>query len=448
MSTLTVDPSVTEVAPELAFVPQEVRIAVPDLAAVGTVRFRITDADQDLPIDGVTVTNTSIDPEVTVHAFYAQEQIDPEGDWGWFVADVPMKAVLGSAAFDNELRIQATDLAGHELDELVTVTREGPLVWAEIAEPDPAEAEPNQLLTFDGTNSVVPGLDEPGAGMARWFFFWRVSGEWRPYRDPGFANGTSGLIQTVAMPRDYELKARLIVVASYFDFPTNPWDETLACGWDEGDGRCDFDEVTVGMANGGCVTSYTPLSVIVDSPAEDMRGESRQRPSTLQPMQTRPFRRSPTAGSFTTRRTPIFNGPSATPRARSLCGRPRMPRSAPRRKNSVWLRVTILRRSKPGIRRMAVITRSGSGYLGSPFRSRFASITPLVVLHPVRSSKARGSGSIRVPGKKDRRAMSLSTMSSVTARHRWSIQGLFSRVVLSRFCLTCSTCMQRKRRGS
>ncbi len=76
----------------------------------------------------------------------------------WFVTEVPMLIPAGQTSWDNQLRVQGSDAAGNTLDYLVTVTRERPFVWAEIAEPNPPEAEPRQLVTFDGTASIVPAL--------------------------------------------------------------------------------------------------------------------------------------------------------------------------------------------------------------------------------------------------------------------------------------------------
>ncbi len=66
----------------------------PETEAPGIVRFRVTDADHDLPLDGVTVSNLSAAAPAPVFAFYADDQFDSEGNWGWFVAELPLNAQL------------------------------------------------------------------------------------------------------------------------------------------------------------------------------------------------------------------------------------------------------------------------------------------------------------------------------------------------------------------
>jgi len=241
------------------------------------LRFRITDLHHDVDVTALTITNESLDPVQAVYGFYSAQQIDHRlGHWGWFVAEVPMLIPAGQTSWENQLRIQGSDAAGNILDYLVTVTRERPFVWAEIAEPNPPEAEPRQLVTFDGTASIVPALDELGGGVARWIFFYQFAGSWYPYRDPGFADGSSGLIQPVPMPLQSALKARLIVAASLMDFPADPWTADPPCAWNVGDGRCDSAENVIQLADSGCVASSAPLTVVVDSSVEDVSGERRQ----------------------------------------------------------------------------------------------------------------------------------------------------------------------------
>jgi hypothetical protein len=262
--------------PALDYAPASSFSLSDDEVVIAPIRFRITDLLHDVDVGSVTITNESLDPPDTAYGFYAEDQSDRDrGDWGWIVAEVPMRLTPGETSSENSLRFQAFDHAGNTMDELATVTREKPLVWAEIAEPNPPEAEPREIVTFDGTASIVPALDELGGGVARWVFFYQYIGEWRPYRDLGFADGSSGLIQRVEMPRESALKARLIVAASLLDVPYDPFASDLQCEWNIGDGRCDSAEVIVPLVNPGCIQSQSPLSVVVDSSVGDVSGERR-----------------------------------------------------------------------------------------------------------------------------------------------------------------------------
>jgi len=233
------------------------------------LRFRITDLHHDVDVTALTITNESLDPVHTVYGFYSDQQIDHRlGHWGWFLAEVPMLIPAGQTSWDNQLRIQGSDAAGNILDYLVTVTRERPFVWAEIAEPDPPEAEPRQLVTFDGTASIVPGLGA-GGSVARWIFLrYRYnSPDLEVHRDSGFLDGPGDLLIHTPMPDYSSMKARLIVAASMADFPADPSSEALPCQWNEGDGRCDAKEVVVDMADVRCYQKPDRMSVYVDSPS-------------------------------------------------------------------------------------------------------------------------------------------------------------------------------------
>ncbi|NIA26392.1 MAG: hypothetical protein GWP04_12680, partial [Gammaproteobacteria bacterium] len=150
-------------------VPGSLFSVADDEVLVLPLRFRITDLHHDVDVSALTITNESLDPVQTVYGFYSDQQIDHTlGHWGWFVADVPMLMPAGQTSWDNQLRIQGTDDAGNILDHVATVTRERPLVWAEISPIDPAEAEAFQLVTADGSSSIVPALGEVGGGVAWW----------------------------------------------------------------------------------------------------------------------------------------------------------------------------------------------------------------------------------------------------------------------------------------
>jgi len=253
--------------PVVDYVPGSVFSVADDEFLVVPVRFRITDLHHDVDVYNVTVANETLDPVQTVYAFYSEDQVDDNGHFGWFVAEVPMLMPAGETAWDNQLRIQGADDAGNILDSVVTVTRERPLVWADIAEPDPTEAEPRQLVTFDGTGSIVPGLGA-GGGVARWVFLrhpYNGSG-WEEHRDSGFIGGPAGLLIDAPMPDYSEMKARLVVAASLADFPADPLSEELPCLWNEGDGHCDAKEVVVDMFDAGCYQKPDNLGVVVDSP--------------------------------------------------------------------------------------------------------------------------------------------------------------------------------------
>ncbi|MCG6950068.1 MAG: hypothetical protein LJE93_14245, partial [Acidobacteria bacterium] len=227
-------------APAIDVVPSSLFSLSDNQVVVLPVRFRVTDLHHDVDVSSVTITNESLDPPTMVYGFYADNQDDRDnGDWGWFVAEVPVGLPLGATAFENALRFHVSDYAGQTADQLFAVTRQKPLVWAEIGEPDPPEVERGEVVAFDGTASIVPGLDEIGGGVARWLFFHQVGERWAQYRDAGFANGSEGLRQRVEMPRESRLKARLIVAASLLDFPSDPWTTDPPCSWNEGDGRCD-----------------------------------------------------------------------------------------------------------------------------------------------------------------------------------------------------------------
>jgi RHS repeat-associated protein len=254
--------------PVLDFAPVSLFSLSDDEVVVLPMRFRITDVHHDVDVGSVTVTNESIDPPQTAYAYYAEDQLDRDrGDWGWFVADVPTVLPDGATSFDNSFRFQAVDHAGHSLDQIINVTREKPLVWAEIADPDPPEAEPRELVTFDGAASIVPGLGAGGA-VARWVIFRRPDNApgWISYRDSGFLDGPEDLVIRVPMPDYVSMKARLIVAASMDDFPADPWSSELPCRWNEGDGRCDAKEVTVNMVDNDCYLQPTTIGIRMLSP--------------------------------------------------------------------------------------------------------------------------------------------------------------------------------------
>jgi hypothetical protein len=237
-----------------------------------SMRFRITDLHHDVDLGMVTITNESMDPPAMVNGFYAEDQDDRDhGDWGWFVAEVPMMVPPGETSFENQFRFQVTDHAGYTLDELVTATRVGPLVWAEIAEPDPTEAEPRQLVTFDGSASIIPAFGD-GIAVARWVFLrhpYNALG-WEAHRDSGILSTPEDLIIHVPMPDHSSMKARLIVATSIDDLPADPWSDDLPCRWNEGDGRCDAKEIVVDMVDSSCYQEPDNLSAVVDSPASSL----------------------------------------------------------------------------------------------------------------------------------------------------------------------------------
>ena len=218
-----------------------------DIEATGVVRFRVTDADHDLPVDGITVSNLSIATPSPVVAFYAGDQISPEGNWGWFVVELPL--VNG----DNVLEFCAEDGAGNvfgtteEPCVVATVVRESPVAFAVVTEPigDLIEARLGEVVPIDGSASVVP----PG-GVGLWTMGERTTYLGYPWMQRATMAPTSdfGELQTVAlMPGEPPLgfRARLVVAASLDDLPAELWPEdgSLPCSRSEGEGRCDAVDV-------------------------------------------------------------------------------------------------------------------------------------------------------------------------------------------------------------
>jgi len=58
----------------------------------------------DVDLAALSVTNLTLSPAVTVPAHWAADQTQPEGDWGWAMASVPLRAGVS-----NQLRFDARD---------------------------------------------------------------------------------------------------------------------------------------------------------------------------------------------------------------------------------------------------------------------------------------------------------------------------------------------------
>ena len=201
----------------------------------------------------------------------------------------------------------------------------------------------------------MPALDELGGGVARWVFFYQFIGEWRPYRDLGYADGSSGLIQRVEMPRESALKARLIVAASLLDVPSDPFASDLQCGWNIGDGRCDSTEVIVPLVNPGCIQSDSRFSVVVDS-SVGRRQRRKARPTSFQgPRQYNAESDRVSGGHFTIDLTSASSFRLATPRTPLFLVAYRTVMSKLPPRNSACQRVTIFSAPRRGIRMMGVM---------------------------------------------------------------------------------------------
>ena len=106
---IVVDSTVSDLGPNLDRVVGSLLLDDSEVEAPGIVRFRVTDADHDLPLDGITVSNLSTAAPSPVVAFYARNQYDDVGNWGWFVVELPL------IAGENILEFCAEDAAGNVL---------------------------------------------------------------------------------------------------------------------------------------------------------------------------------------------------------------------------------------------------------------------------------------------------------------------------------------------
>jgi hypothetical protein len=94
--TLTVaDVPVPNPAPSLDWMTPTVQVPVVGGAASATVSFRLLDSWRDVDISTVTVTNLQADPPVAVAAYYASDQLLPDGDWSGAVPPVTTVTTTG-----------------------------------------------------------------------------------------------------------------------------------------------------------------------------------------------------------------------------------------------------------------------------------------------------------------------------------------------------------------
>ncbi len=267
-SEIVIDSTVSNFGPNLDFVTASLLLDSPEDEAPGVVRFRVTDADQDLPLDGVNVRNLSAAAPAPAVAFYADDQLDDVSNWGWFVVEVPL------IAGENILEFCAEDTAGNVLgtteEPCVTanVLRESPVAFAVVTEPigDLIEAQLGEVVAIDGSASVVP----PG-GVGLWTMGERTSYLGYPWMQRSTMAPTAdfGALDTVAlMPGEPPLgfRARLVVAASPADLPAELWPEdgSLPCTRAEGEGRCDSIDVRFDLQ---CNRYPDDAFVVIDEPS-------------------------------------------------------------------------------------------------------------------------------------------------------------------------------------
>jgi hypothetical protein len=239
----TLDSAYSDLTPGLTYVVESVVIDSADPIDLGVVRFRITDADQNLDMTTVRAYNCSLEScipgqpgETPYWGFYADNQWGgDDGHYGWFVVELPLTMANDGM---NELAFCASDVLGNVLgtptDPCVSaiVTRESPLVYASITEPheNSVYARPGAIIDLDGSSSVFP---EGGVGV------WTIGVEYslilgwqerittEPVGDP------SGLQSAVVMHTGSLLghRARIIVAATPGDLPSDYWptDGSLPC---------------------------------------------------------------------------------------------------------------------------------------------------------------------------------------------------------------------------
>jgi hypothetical protein len=227
-------------------------------------------------ITSVIVTNNSLDPPETVYAWYGNSALQAELGPGAFVAEVPMLLPDGAVSHPNELRVHAVDSQGNELSQDVVVVRQAIEVMAEIGSVDPPSALPNQLVTFDGTTSLVPGLDLPDGGVVQWAFFKADPGStlWNILGTTGPVTGPGALTATWAMPPNQVMRARLVVAKDLASLPDSAAVMNryqIPCQWST-DGSCDTAEVVVEMSDPDCYSFPHPVDVSVIQPVDAETG--------------------------------------------------------------------------------------------------------------------------------------------------------------------------------
>jgi hypothetical protein len=275
---ITIDSAYADVTPQLSHVDESIVIDSADPVELGVVRFRVADADQNLDMTTVRAYNCDLEsctpgqPGQTPYwGFYADNQWGgDDGHYGWFVVELPLAMANDGL---NELVFCASDALGDVLgtptDPCVSaiVTRESPLVYASITEPqeNSVYARPGAIIELDGSTSVFP---EGGVGV------WTIGVEYslilgwqeRTTADP--VGDPSDLRSSVVMHTGSLLghRARLIVAATPGDLPADYWptDGSLPCVRSQGDGSCDSAEVTLIST-----CSYDPgmAGVVMDSPS-------------------------------------------------------------------------------------------------------------------------------------------------------------------------------------
>ncbi len=263
---LTVDSTFSNLAPNLDVVIDSVLIDSPEEESLGEIAFRVTDADQNLGHDVITVSNMSTENPMAVRAFYAVEQLRSEGNWGWFVAEVPL--VRG----ENTIEFCAEDQTGLALGTpeepcvSAIVNRESPLVFAVVTEPSesPVYGKPGLIIPLDGSTSSMPE-----GGVALWTIGSQNSPGY-PWSSRMTMDPTSDLedlrTKTIMHNGFYsDYKARLIVAASVDDLPDRYWPEngSLPCERALGEGRCDSYDVRLWTT---CTLYPGAATVSVDEP--------------------------------------------------------------------------------------------------------------------------------------------------------------------------------------
>jgi hypothetical protein len=160
MHSLTVDLGATaDVAPALGSLTPYVASEDASAELWSTVWLRIEDPDHDVDPGSVSVANLTRDggaESLTAYYAAADEQVRPEGSYGWFVVRMPL--LVGS----NQLAVQALDRAGHQLDDSSRSVHRYVLVDGEYPEPAidaPADGlmyYPGFEVQLDASSSVVP----------------------------------------------------------------------------------------------------------------------------------------------------------------------------------------------------------------------------------------------------------------------------------------------------
>jgi len=275
---ITIDSAYAVLTPQLSHVEESIVIDSADPIDPGVVRFRMTDADQNLDMATVRAYNCSLEscipgqPGQTPYwGFYANNQWGgDDGHYGWFVVELPLTTANDGV---NELVFCASDALGNALgaptDPCVSaiVTRESPLVYASITEPQesPVDARPGAIIELDGSASVFPsgGVGVWTIGLQNLAYYpWYGMGVTDPANDP------SGLHASTAMPTGpfAGYRARLIVAATPGDLPTDYWpdDGSLPCVRSAGGGRCDSADVTLRST---CTYDPSMAGVVMDSPS-------------------------------------------------------------------------------------------------------------------------------------------------------------------------------------